>query len=91
MTAPRHRSRTFRRVNVVTPGNRTVTHYRRRKPAKAKCAETGEVLHGVPRLLPSKLSKIPKTQKRPDRPYGGALSSKAMRRKMKEKARTINI
>jgi len=91
MPAMRFRSRTFRRVFVRTPGARTVLHYCRRKNAPARCSETGQILPGVPRGIPSKIRALPKSKRRPTRPYGGALSSKAMRRKMIEKARSINI
>lgn len=89
MPAGRHKSRTFRRVKVKTPGGKTITSYRKRKPAKALCSETKKPLHGVARGKPSELKKLPKTKKRPERPYGGVLSSSAMRKKMKAKAKTI--
>ncbi|MFW6230755.1 MAG: 50S ribosomal protein L34e [Nanoarchaeota archaeon] len=85
------KSRTFRRVKKVTPGHKNVIHYERRKPSKAVCAKTGEVLHGVARATPSKMQNMPKTMKRPERPYGGVLSSKAMREVMKEKARKSEL
>ncbi|MFT4309987.1 MAG: 50S ribosomal protein L34e [Candidatus Woesearchaeota archaeon] len=89
MTAPRHKSRTMRRVKRKTPGNRVVTHYKPRKPSRQRCAITGEKLHGVPQERPLGLRKLSKTQKRPERPYGGVLSSKGLREVMKQKARDI--
>lgn len=91
MPAPRYRSRTFRRVFVRTPGAKTVLHYRRRKNGKPTCAQTGQVLPGVARGTPAQVRALPKSQRRPERPYGGVLSSRAMRRKMVEKARAVNI
>lgn len=91
MVAPRYRSRTFRRIKVRTPGGKVVTQYRRRKPGRATCVETGQFLPGVPQMLPRKLSGVPKSSRRPSRPYGGVLSSKAMRRKMVEKARKLDL
>ncbi len=85
-----HRSRTLRRVFTKTPGNRTVMHYRKRKPSKAVCPIYGTVLPGVANERPTKMQNIPKSMKRPERPYGGVLSSKAMREKMREKARVLN-
>jgi len=79
------RSRSLKRKKVRTHGNRLVTHYKRRKPKVAKCAKCGKPLHGVPRLRPSSLRKLPKTKRRPDRPYGGNLCSSCMREVMKEK------
>lgn len=81
------RSRTFRRVKVKTPGGNTKIHYRRRKPAKAKCAGCGKVLAGVARALPIQIKNTPKTKKRPERPYGGVLCTRCTRNKIKQKAR----
>lgn len=75
---------------VKTPGGRTVLHYRKRKPKAARCPITGEKLHGVPRDIPSKLGKMSKTQKRPQRPYGGVLSSRAMRELIRRQARELS-
>lgn len=72
------RSRTFRRVFVKTP-TKTVVHYRKRKPSKAKCANCGVVLAGVARERPRKMQNMPKTKKRPERPFGGVLCSKCAR------------
>ena len=73
------RSRSLKRRQKKVPGGRTVTHYRRKKPSKAKCGKCGKELKGVPRLRPSALRKLPKTKKRPERPYGGSLCSSCMR------------
>lgn len=81
-----YRSRTFRRVFVKTPGGRTVLRYRRRKPSKAQCAGCGKVLLGVPREHPSKMKNMPKTAKRPERPYGGVLCSACTRLLLRQKA-----
>lgn len=70
-----------------TPGNRLVTHYSRKKPSVARCARCGKPLHGVPRLRPSKVKKLPKSKRKPERPYGGNLCSKCMREVFREKAR----
>ena len=87
MTEPYKRSRTLRRIKVKVPGGRTTMHYKERKPKAASCAITGEQLHGVPRERPAKLAKLSKSQKRPSRPFGGVLSSRAMRMIFKQKAR----
>jgi len=77
----------LRMIFVRTPGSRTVVHFKSKKPSKAKCGKCGKVLAGVPRELPSKLKNLPKTKKRPERPYGGVLCSKCTRALMKQKAR----
>lgn len=73
------KSRSLRRVSVKTPGSKTVVHYRKRKPAKAKCGSCGADLKGVPRERPYKMHNMPKTAKRPERPFGGVLCSRCMR------------
>ena len=87
MPAGRHRSRTMRRVFVKTPGARTKLHYRKKKPGKAECGKCGKQLAGVPRERPYKMKNMPKTKKRPERPYGGVLCSKCTRELIKAKAR----
>ncbi|PIY59991.1 50S ribosomal protein L34e [Candidatus Woesearchaeota archaeon CG_4_10_14_0_8_um_filter_47_5] len=90
MPAPRYRSRSLRRVYKKTPGGRVVLHYEPRKPKAVRCPETGVPLAGVPRARPGDLVNMPKSKKRPERPYGGVLSSQAMRRKLIKKARSQN-
>ncbi len=77
-----YKSKTFRKAFVKAPGGNVHVQYRRRKPAKAHCAECGKVLAGVPRELPRKMHNLSKSEKRPERPYGGKLCSACMRRLM---------
>lgn len=81
------RSRSYRRIAKVAPGGRKIIHYERKKPKIATCPVTGEALKGVPRERPINLKKIPKSSRRPERPFGGVLSSKASRAILKSKAR----
>jgi large subunit ribosomal protein L34e len=84
MPRPSLRSRTLRRIHVrTTKGSKLV--YAKRKPKKAHCAVCKQVLHGVASARPYKMSKMSKTEKRPDRPYAGQLCSKCMRLKIKSK------
>jgi len=77
------KNRTFRKVKVkVVSGVKT--HYKRRNPARAKCGKCKKVLLAVPNKIPSKMQNMPKTAKRPERPFGGNLCSKCMREKIKE-------
>ncbi|MBU2562014.1 MAG: 50S ribosomal protein L34e [Nanoarchaeota archaeon] len=87
MVQPSRRSRTLRRVHRRTPGSRTVLHFKKRKPAKAICSQCGKVLAGVPRERPYKMQRLPKTKKRPERPYGGRLCSACARRAIIASAR----
>lgn len=88
MPAGAKRSRTFRRVFKKTPGGKTVLHYSKRKPSKAKCGKCGAVLAGVPVDRPVKIRRMAKTQKRPSRPFGGVLCSKCMRSHQVKKVRS---
>ena len=81
------RSRSRRKVFVKTPGGRLKVHYRQKKPKKLTCSECGQELHGIPRLIKSKFKNLPKTKKRPQRPYGGVLCSKCSRKKIIEGVR----
>ncbi len=87
MPRPNKRSRTFRRVYVRTPGGRTVLHYKRRKPKAPHCANCSKVLHGIPHELPFKMSNIPKSQKRPERIFGGVLCSACTKREIISRVR----
>ena len=82
----KHRNRSFRHV-AVKLASRVTTHYKKRNPAKAQCGNCGKELHGVPRAKPVAIRNMPKTQKRPERPYGGVLCSACMRQVMISKAR----
>ncbi len=82
MPRPGLRSRSVKRVKVRTPGGKTVTHYRSKKTGKPQCADCGKVLPGVPRESRAKMRNMPKTAKRPERPFGGVLCSPCSRKKI---------
>ena len=73
------RSRSKRRVFTKT-ATKTVIHYKSRKPSKAICSTCKKPLKGVPREVSSKMRNMPKTKKRPERPYGGVLCSSCSRK-----------
>ncbi len=83
-----YKSGRFRKVSVKTPGGQVKVHYKQKKPSKAICAGCKKHLAGVPHQRPGKLTKVPKTARRPERPYGGVLCSACMREQIKEKVRT---
>lgn len=78
------RSRTLRRIYVKTPKHTKLVHAKR-KPSKAHCANCGKILPGVASERPYKMSKLSKTQKRPDRPYAGMYCSACARKVIKAK------
>ncbi|MCX8179472.1 MAG: 50S ribosomal protein L34e [Candidatus Aenigmarchaeota archaeon] len=74
---------------VKVPGGRVVLHYKKSKPKPAKCGGCGNILHGVPRLRAVQLRKLAKTEKRPERPYGGVFCCRCVRKMFSEKARKV--
>lgn len=83
----KQKSNTLAPRQVRTPSARVVTHYNGRKPKAASCAVCGAKLKGVPRGRPAQIKAIPKSSRRPERPYGGVLCSACTRTKVKEAAR----
>jgi len=77
----------MRRVFVRTPGGKTVERYVLRKPSRAVCSITGQKLHGIPHMRPTAFRNLAKSKKRPQRAFGGVLSSRAARRVITTKAR----
>lgn len=78
------RSRSFKRTAYRTPGGENKIRYKRKIGSQPSCGDCGTVLKGVPKIV----SKYPKTQRRPERPFGGVLCSACMRNKIKAGART---
>ncbi|AEH06663.1 50S ribosomal protein L34e [Methanothermococcus okinawensis] len=89
MPAPRYKSGSFKKISRRAPGNKTVLHYRREKPSNARCACCGALLNGVPKGRAYQIAKLSKTEKRPERPYGGYLCPKCLKRLIIEKARNL--
>lgn len=73
------KSRTFRRVFKKVPGGKTVMHYMQRKPKVPHCGRCGAELHGIPRMRAGEMTKLSKTMRRPERPFGGVLCSSCLR------------
>lgn len=84
------RSRSLKRKKVRTPGNKLVIQYRRKKPSPAKCGKCKKPLHGIPRERQTTMRNLPKSKKRPERPYGGNLCSSCMRNVIREQVRSSN-
>ena len=75
------RSRTLRRVHVKSTQH-TKIQYKKRVTSKKVCKNCRKVLSGIPNTIPSKFKTLPKTKKRPSRPYGGVLCSSCMRKEI---------
>ncbi len=80
------RSRSMRRVQVRTV-KKTVARYKPKLHSKHICGICKNILHGKPRGRPVEIRKYSKTEKRPERPYGGVLCSKCSRKILSLKAR----
>lgn len=63
------RSRTaWKRTSVVTPGGRTVVHFRKSRPAYHTCGGCGAKLN-KPRVTPAQMKSFRKTERRPERRF----------------------
>ncbi len=87
MVSPRLRSRSVKRRSVKTPGGKSVFVYKPKKVGKAICAICKSKLGAVPNLGRAQIRKLSKTQKRPERMFGGVLCANCVRELIKEKIR----
>ncbi|MEM2077689.1 MAG: 50S ribosomal protein L34e [Thermosphaera sp.] len=87
MPRPMLRSRSWRRTSIRTPSGRVVVHYEKRRPGVAKCSVCGKPLNGVPSLRPSGMAKLAKTEKRPERMFGGTVCPECLARGLREAVR----
>ena len=78
MVRPALRSHSMARKKRRLPGNNTTIHYVRRKPSRATCPISKEQLRGIPQERPTKMKNLSKTQRRPNRPYGGKVTHKVL-------------
>lgn len=79
----------MRKTKKKLPSGINVIRFKRKKPRIARCVNCGKPLHGIPRLQPVEVGKLAKTEKGPERPFGGYYCSSCMRELFKEKARVI--
>lgn len=91
MVSRMYRSKGLKRAKIKTPGGKITVHYRKERPKTAKCSSCGKELKGVPRLRQSELKRLPKSQRRPERPYGGILCSECMREVFRKRAKKTSI
>jgi large subunit ribosomal protein L34e len=84
MVEPRFRQAKTRKKK--SPKGRPVKVYKGDKESQRVCALCGAKLHGVPRDKKNKS----KTEKRPERVFGGVLCGKCVQSIVKERARLEN-
>lgn len=87
MVAPRFRSTSVRVRHKRSPGGKRVVIYKNRKPSAATCAVCSLKLNAVPRRKGVELKKLSKTQRRPERKFGGVLCANCTRGVIKFKTR----
>jgi len=85
MPKPSQRTRSKKKVVARLPGGEHRTQYTGKKHKFARCSICGVKLSGVPTQMHGKYSK---TQRRPNRPYGGAICHSCLRNKIKSEVRT---
>jgi large subunit ribosomal protein L34e len=76
MPSPKYRSRSMLRKKVITPGGKLASHYNRKKANKPVCASCGTLLHSC---KSERLDTKSRTQRRPERPYGGHLCPRCLK------------
>ncbi|MHA2201557.1 MAG: 50S ribosomal protein L34e [Candidatus Thorarchaeota archaeon] len=79
------RSRANRTVR--TPGGKRVIHRQKFYRAEGTCAVTGKKMQLPRHAKHNRRRNASKSAKRPNRPYGGVISSKALRRGLIKAAR----
>jgi len=72
---PRHMSTSLKKARVRTPGGRIVVRYNYKKHSKHLCAICKNELHGKPTGRPVEIGRLAKSERRPERPFGGMLCS----------------
>jgi large subunit ribosomal protein L34e len=77
------------KVRVRVPSGKVVVRKKWKKAAPAKCAVCGKPLQAIPRLRQAEMRKLPKSKRKPERPYGGYLCAECMKEIFREKARKI--
>ena len=78
-----------RKIRVRLPSSKVKIHYEKKKQKRMHCAVCKKPLLGMPNVRFFKLHSLPKSQKRPSRPYAGTLCSRCLREKLKEKVRSL--
>lgn len=90
MPTPHQRSRSLRKVVRKAPGGRLVVHFVKKKPKNAHCSTCEKPLGGVPRKFPAQVRNMGKTERRPERMFGGVLCPQCLKRKLIREVRVKN-
>jgi len=87
MTSPRDNTKSAIWKKVRVPSGVSRLHIKRKKVNAAHCKECGKELGGVPNLRSYQMRKLAKTEKRPERMYGGVLCGNCVKEKIKNAVR----
>jgi len=87
MPRPALRTRSKKRKRHSLPGGRSKVLYKKEKTSNPRCSNCGRYLTFLPHST-SKIRKLPKSQKKISRIYGGQLCHACLRDLLKQTART---
>ncbi len=87
MPRPSLRSRSLKRIRIKVPGGARIIHYIKKRPGKPRCASCGRPLSGTARGTKAQVKGMPKSQKAPNRPYGGNLCPECAKEALRERMR----
>lgn len=87
MVAPRLRSRSTKRLQRRTATRKGVAIYKAKRVSRAVCADCGNYMNAVPNRSVVGMRKLAKTEKRPERVFGGVLCHNCVERILKQKIR----
>ena len=79
--------KSMKRVRKKTVTGRNVFVYRKNRVSGSVCGNCGKELHGMPKLNKSLLAKLSKTEKRPNRKFGGYYCARCTKEILKVEAR----
>jgi len=89
MPKPSLRTRSRKRLPLRLPGGRAKTRFKREKAGILRCSRCGSILHGGPRLIPSRVAKLSASEKKVERMFGGQLCPSCLRDALKSSARSL--
>ncbi|MFQ6064932.1 MAG: 50S ribosomal protein L34e [Candidatus Bathyarchaeia archaeon] len=90
MPEPSKRTRRKKRYSLQLPGGRAGTHYKREKVGSSRCSRCGKRLSGIPRLIPSQVSKLSASQRKVERMHGGQLCHDCLRDLLRQRVRSAH-
>ena len=81
--------KSMKKVRKRTVTGRNVFVYRKARTAKAICNNCGRELHGIPRASVPQIAKLSKSDKRPNRKFGGYYCGNCTKELFRNAARNV--